>query len=324
MTLLMLGLSFGLLSGQQKERPAYREMMEAANLANFYEIQEAAEKYFQDHGTGRETGWKQYKRWEWFMEPRVYPSGEMMSPRLRAFEAFQEKKVPLHQQEKVASPHGNWNSLGPDDWIPGPSGNTGGMGRLNAMAFDPSDVNTMYVGAPDGGVWKTTDNGSSWFSISDDLSQLGVSDIAIDPNNSDNIYILTGDGPGAASANWPSIHNVGVMKTTNGGNTWGATDLTFTAPNDSRGYRLVMSPGNSSILIAATNSGLHRTTNGGKTSDNEHFLWNDAIILTKGALKTEFKVQFMCERRGVPGRTILPAVTENQWLKKQVAMKMPP
>ena len=44
---------------------------------NFYEIQQQAIDYFEIHGKGRGSGYKQYKRWEYRVSPKVYPSGDM-------------------------------------------------------------------------------------------------------------------------------------------------------------------------------------------------------------------------------------------------------
>ena len=49
----------------------------------------------------------------------------------------------------------------------------------------------MYVGAPAGGIWKSTDGGVTYIPLVDHLPQIGVSGIAIDSNNSDIIYIAT-------------------------------------------------------------------------------------------------------------------------------------
>lgn len=278
-TAILLVLPLSTLLAQLEERPRYREMMEEEKGYNFYDIQKAANEYFEEHGTAKPTGYKQFKRWEWFMESRVFPSGDLVSPRFRAFDEYQKVKDDRHSMDKASSINGNWTSLGPQQWTNGNSGYNPGLGRLNVFVRDPNNSSTFYVGAPDGGLWKSTNSGTTWASISDDLSQLGVSGVAVQPGNSNIIYMLTGDGPGAVSSIWPSIHNIGVLKTTNGGTTWNPTGLTFTAPNSSRGYRLVMSPGNNQILIAATNSGLYRTTNGGTTWTNVQTStsWRDIV-----------------------------------------------
>ena len=58
----------------------------------------------------------------------------------------------------------------------------------------PSDDNTIYVGAAAGGVWKTTDGGSTWEPMSDTIAALGISDIKVVIINGDEtVYIGTGD-----------------------------------------------------------------------------------------------------------------------------------
>ena len=89
-----------------------------------------------------------------------------------------------------------------------------GHGRVNMVAVDPSDANTIYVGAPAGGIWKSTDNGQNWVVLNDQLGVIGVSAIAIDPNNSDIIYIGTGDDDAG------DTYSIGIMKSIDGGSNW--------------------------------------------------------------------------------------------------------
>ena len=88
----------------------------------------------------------------------------------------------------------------------------------------------------------------------DFLATLGVSAIAIDPGNTNTIYIGTGDRDGGDS------QGLGVYKSTDGGSTW-------VQSNTGMGNRTVgmfiMDPGNSSVIVAATNSGIYKTSNGG-------------------------------------------------------------
>ena len=86
-----------------------------------------------------------------------------------------------------------------------------GQGRVNTFIIDPNNSSTFYVGAPSGGIWKSTDSGINWSPLSDQIPQIGVSGIAIDPDNSDIIYIATGDDDAR------DTYSVGVLKSTNGG-----------------------------------------------------------------------------------------------------------
>src|SRR5258705_13043885 len=84
----------------------------------------------------------------------------------------------------------NWTLLGPVSSVP----TDGGVRRINCIRFDPTNSNIVWAGAPAGGLWKTTNGGNTWTSNTDQLPVLGVSDIAIDANNTSNMYIATGDG----------------------------------------------------------------------------------------------------------------------------------
>jgi len=59
----------------------------------------------------------------------------------------------------IAEPREGWVSVGP-------YGDSLG-GQVNAIAIDPTDSSTIYIGASDGGVWKTSDGGGSWSPVSD-------------------------------------------------------------------------------------------------------------------------------------------------------------
>lgn len=68
----------------------------------------------------------------------------------------------------------------------GPSTSAGGysgIGRINCIAFHPTIANTFWVGTPAGGLWKTTDGGTTWSTNTNNLPVLGVSDIAINPSD---------------------------------------------------------------------------------------------------------------------------------------------
>ena len=60
-----------------------------------------------------------------------------------------------------------------------------GNGRVNCIEFHPTNPDIFWVGAPGGGLWKTIDGGNTWTTNTDNLPVLGVSDIIIDPTNTD-------------------------------------------------------------------------------------------------------------------------------------------
>lgn len=258
---LMLALCVWLSPAMQAQE--FRKMLQDPANHNLEEIKTAAETHFDREGKGKGSGYKQYMRWQWFMEGRQDESGRLQNPRVRNFDEAQKFREFNTVSGKALSSNGNWLAKGPRNYNTAGEGTGPGLGRLNTMALDPSNSNKIYVGAADGGLWRTTNNGLTWVPLTDGLANLGVSGIAIHPTNTNIIYILTGDGPGDFSTLWPSIHNTGVLKSTNGGSTWQSTGLSFNAPNASRGHRLLMNPSSPQYMLVATSSGIYYTSNSG-------------------------------------------------------------
>ena len=203
-------------------------------------------------------GYSQFKRWEWYWEPRVDPkTGEF--PDIDRWEIWQKYIA------NAKSVGGTWTSKGPANFnsYDGGSIQESGTGRLNCAAFDPNDNNHFWVGAPAGGLWETIDGGSSWTCLTDGNPILGVSDIAIPPdyNKTTNpvIYIATGDRDAGDD---PSI---GVLKTTDGGATWQKTGLQFEAKSNVKIGRLIINPNDKNIIWAATSLGIYKSTDAGDT-----------------------------------------------------------
>ncbi len=222
---------------------------------NFYEIQKSS----QDYWTGKNIkekgkGWKPFKRWEWFWEQRVYPNGKFPD----AMHLYNESQsyVQSHTKQQKGGNQlkiNNWTEMGPFQSV----GGYAGLGRINCVRVDPNNSNIIWVGSASGGLWKSTNGGTSWSSNTDELPTLGVTDIVIDPSNTNIMYIATGDAHNAAT------YSVGVLKSIDGGTTWNTTGLSWNTSQGNVISRLLMHPTNSSILLAAGNSGIYKTTNGG-------------------------------------------------------------
>jgi PKD repeat protein len=200
----------------------------------------------------------QYKRWEWYMAPRVYPSGDI-SLTTTTYQRFTEylnsnpDAMAQHNASVQRSAASNsWSFVGPTG---APTGS--GAGRLCCVRFDPLNANIIYVGAPAGGLWRSLDGGLTWNCLTDFLPAIGCSDVAIDPNNTNIIYMASGDNDAGDS---PSI---GVMKSTDGGLTWNQTGLSFGMNSFRRIGRLLIDPTNSNILYAATSYGIYKTYDAG-------------------------------------------------------------
>jgi photosystem II stability/assembly factor-like uncharacterized protein len=215
-------------------------------------IQSRMEDYYEGREKGRGSGYKQWKRWEYFQQNRLDQNGRLTNHAVRTFYAARKNESQLRM-----APMGNWTPLAPTSYSNGESGYNPGLGRVNVIAFHPTDPNTIYAGTPSGGLWRTTDHGGSWTPLTDNLPRIGISGIVIHPSNPNHVYILTGDGDGG------DTKSVGVYSTLNGGTTWDPTGLVFGVQDEVRGYKLAMHPNNPDILYAATDSCLFRSADAG-------------------------------------------------------------
>ena len=129
-----------------------------------------------------------------------------------------------------------------------------GIGRVSHIAYHPTDSHTMFAVAASGGLWKTTNDGLSWTSMNtDSFPQQSMACILINYKNPNTMYIGSGDadyyGGGYA-----------VYKTTDGGISWKLF-------SNGLGWRLVrrmvMSPTDTSLILAVTDNGIYKTLNGG-------------------------------------------------------------
>ncbi|MBK5285106.1 MAG: glycosyl hydrolase, partial [Bacteroidia bacterium] len=196
-------------------------------------------------------GYSQYKRWEWFMTPRVSQTGERFDPAA----IWREMEKRTADDRSISSFAGNWTFIGPPT-----SASLKGAGRLNFVRLHPTDPNTLFVGSPAGGLWKSTNGGTSWTTNTDFLPQvIGCTDLAIDPTNPNVMYLATGDGD--ASDNY----SVGILKSTDAGNTWNTTGLSFSMGNRKAISKLLINPNNTNVVLAATSAGIFRSADAGST-----------------------------------------------------------
>ena len=141
-------------------------------------------------------------------------------------------------------------------------------GRISALAAarEPSGKITVFVGAASGGVWKSDDGGTRYRPVFDEQPVQSIGAIALDPKNSKNVWVGTGE---SWTRNSTSIGD-GVYKSTDGGETWTHAGL----EKSERIAKIAASPKDSDTVFAAvpgalwsdsTDRGLYKTSDGGKT-----------------------------------------------------------
>lgn len=249
MTMLMLACAFpARLSAQEWVR-----LMQDPSV-NFYDAQKSFNEYWAGKDLATAKGWKQFKRWEYFMAPRVYPSGIRPRPdqSAQAFAAYKNANAARFSPQRS---NANWTPLGPSFWQT--VSYNPGIGRVNCVVVDPSNRDVLYIGAPSGGLWKSIDGATTWNTTTDALEVLGVTSVAVDPTNSEIVYIASGDGDAG------DTYSIGVLKSTDGGATWNPTGLNFSLTQTRTISKLLIDPNDASVLLAATNNGVYKTTNAG-------------------------------------------------------------
>lgn len=244
------------------------EYMQDPNV-NFYITQKEAHRYFEEKEKNiqekeqlgntlqkqEESGYQLFQRWERFMEPRVYPSGDVTIPSQKYKEFLKQRAEDnLNKYSESVS-----NKALSNSWTPvGPMGDMvyGDAGRLNFVRFNPTNNNNAWVGAPAGGLWSSVNDGISWTITTDQSIASGYSDLAIDPTDSQIMYAATGDADGYFS------NSIGVLKSIDGGQNWASTG-TLGMSSYLKIGRLLIDPNNNQVLIAATNDGIYRSQNAG-------------------------------------------------------------
>lgn len=235
---------------------------------NFQETKYRMNNYYKAVGE-KAPGYKQWKRWEWYYTTRTGEGGRVVDNQQLNLAALQTmNRSQSNLTEGVTANTGDWSFLGPASV----SSSNKGIGRVNRIAFHPTNENIMYVAAATGGLWKTTDGGSNWYSYSEGIPNMSLSGVAVDHTNANILYILTGDADASSSgARGQFMYgktSTGVLKSFDGGFTWYHTGLRWSETNNMNGFKMLMHPTNANILLVATNKGIYRTSNGGTTWDS--------------------------------------------------------
>lgn len=160
-----------------------------------------------------------------------------------------------------------WTGLGPVNVT----------GRTGALAIHPTNGNTLFAGTTGGGVWRTTNGGTSWSArMSDELS-LAIGGLAIAASDPSVLYAATGEWTaGIGFPVDPVVRGVGVYRSLNGGGDW---DLCAPIPSLNCAA-VAIDPTDPARVFVAGDTALHRSTNGGTT-------WDVSAGMTRGVFDGE-------------------------------------
>ena len=157
----------------------------------------------------------------------------------------------------------SWQALGPG---PATNGQTEGItnneavGAVEVLLAHPTNANILYVGAVNGGIWRTsnaTAAAPTWTRLGDNLSTLAITSLEFDPTDATRSILLAGSGRVSSLGSLGGARN-GLFRSTDAGANW--TPITVAALN---GLNMVSAHPRGATFVVATNSGLFRSTDTG-------------------------------------------------------------
>ncbi len=257
----------GLFSAVTASAQDWKEMM-YDNSYNFYEVCEAAEKYFETHDKDvKGSGWKGYMRWRDLNESKYAPSGNrsQISPQFAAeqYSNFIENTT----VDKTLFGNG-WKELGP--WqIDSITGHYAvGLGRVEDMYVNPANTDILYLGTRSGGFWRSFDEGATWEGTTDFMFASGVNALTARPTNHQDVLINV--------QNSGNQYSHGIYRSSDAGATWSQT--AFNPSNTGLGglgssfrvYDLAYHPSTPDLVFIGTSQGIFR-------SDDDLVTWTQSL-----------------------------------------------
>ncbi len=153
-------------------------------------------------------------------------------------------------------------------------------GRIDDIAVVENNPSTFYVGAATGGVWKTTNNGTTFDPIFDGQGSTSIGDIAVSPSDPSIVWVGTGEPNNRQSSSWGD----GVYRSLDAGKTWQNMGLRDTkhisrVVIDSRDPTIVYVAAVGHLWGPGKERGVFKTTDGGKTWSNVLFINEDTGVI---------------------------------------------
>ncbi len=241
---------------------------------NFYELRNY---FFQGYqgviDTNEASVINQFQKYEYINGPKFSPTGSIEY----AFDQYQDWITDYEQNgDGTTSLTSNWQSIGPNN-TPTGSISAKGVGRLICITQDPEHpFDTIFVGSPFGGAWKTYDGGQNWSNLNTDFLPITkCSEIAINPNNNSMIFIATGDRDDYHNA---SI-SAGVYRSNDAGSVWTPVNNGLNFNGFFQISKILINPSNPDIAYLSTSQGIFKTTNA--TTNCQWIQLTDALVYQK-------------------------------------------
>lgn len=139
-------------------------------------------------------------------------------------------------------------------------------GRVVSIAVNPKDRSHYFVAAASGGVWKTTNSGTTWTPVFDNQGSYSIGTVVLDPKDPNVVWVGTGENNSQRSVSYGD----GVYKSEDGGKSWRKVGL----EKSEHIGKIVIDPRDSNVVYVAAQGplwgpggdrGLYKTTDGGKT-----------------------------------------------------------
>jgi photosystem II stability/assembly factor-like uncharacterized protein len=139
-------------------------------------------------------------------------------------------------------------------------------GRISDLAVDAADPSHYFVAVASGGVWKTTNGGTTYTPVFDKEGAYSIGCVAIDPTNPNTVWVGTGENNSQRSVSWGD----GVYRSDDGGKNWTNVGLKHSEHIgkiliDPRDPRVVYVAAQGPLWGPGGDRGLYKTTDGGKT-----------------------------------------------------------
>lgn len=228
-------------------------------------------------------------RTEYFKRLLSDPVLKKIPANIRSKELAFAKNLKVEARLKATSLNDGftWTEIGPFDV----------GGRTRALAIDSRNNNILIAGSASGGIWKSTDGGSTWNIKSDFGDNLAVTSIVQDPTSPDTWYYSTGEFDGTATTTTDGtgyIFGSGIFISTDNGESWSQVEETTDNDNQfSTQYdfisNLAIHPQTGSIYFTSAAFGVYRASNDFQSIDfllggvNEH-IYADVAINKNGVV----------------------------------------